>query len=791
MTRALFSLTIFAGSFLLFLIQPMVGKILLPALGGSSAVWTACMLFFQAALLAGYLYAEKCIRLLGCARQSMLHLMLMIGSWLLLPVNISLSGVELAHASPVSWLIGRLTFSIGLLFFLLAANAPLVQRYYAQSGQPDADDPYFLYSASNAGSLLALLAFPLIFEPLMGAAHLRQLWSAGYIFLTLFLSLCSFVTWNPAGVASNTKNEPGTPGQNKHDTGSLQNDDCSNTSAEIDFTEIIAHAELNKFLVPQQISWRQLIIWAFYGFVPCSIMLGVTTHITTDIASAPLLWIVPLAGYLSSFILVFAKTAFWRQIRWERYLFAVVLLAILMYYFVLNEPVWLSLSLHLLCMLLACMYFHSRLALSRPAVCHLNSFYVWMSAGGVAAGLFNSVFAPLFFETQSEYLLTLALTLATVSLTADYRLREGLTCRRETLISGLFSLTFCLLIYFSRKGADSLFSIDTGKQLVFLLFTLFFFFRQPVKTGTIMIIIFAMMQMVGSPADSRVIYRERTFFGILKVSRLATDGETRDPDLKIAGVADIFHRLHHGNTLHGVERRVKVRYQLPLSYYSREGPIGSLFKTGLVNRNCKNIGVIGLGCGTVAWYGRSWQHFDFFEIDPAVIRIAQNPDFFSFLSNSQASWRIIAGDARIMLQTVPDNSYDLMIIDAYSSGSVPMHLLTLQAFELYRAKIKDDGLIIFHISNRYLKLEPVIRRICDQLGLGCLEAFYEPEKNSIRYDWYDFDQMAGSHWVAASPGHEKLNMLSNTGLWKPLPAYAHYKMWTDDYANLLQVYNWR
>lgn len=757
---------------MLFLIQPMVGKILLPALGGAPAVWTACMLFFQAALLAGYLYAEKSIKLLGCARQSMLHLMLMVGSWLLLPVNINLSGVELAHASPVSWLISRLTFSIGLLFFLLAANAPLVQRYYAQSGQPDANDPYFLYSASNAGSLLALLAFPLVLEPLMGAVHLRQLWSAGYILLTLLLSLSSFATWKPSGFLP--------------DTGAAQNPDQGKESV----SEIVPAA--SKLLpAAQQISWRQIFVWAFYGFVPCSIMLGVTTHITTDIASAPLLWIVPLAGYLVSFILVFAKTAFWREICWERYLFPTSLLAIMMYYFVLNEPIWLSLGLHLLCMLLACMYFHSRLALSRPAVCHLNSFYVWMSVGGVAAGLFNSVFAPLVFKTQAEYLLTLVVTLITVSFTAGQRLREGLKRRHEILISGLFCLMFCMLIYFSHKGADFLFSINTAKQLLFLLFTIHFFFRRPISAGIVMIIIFTMMQMVGSPADSRVIYRERSFFGILKITRLATDGETRDPDLKIAGIADIFHRLHHGNTLHGVERRVKVRYQLPLSYYSREGPVGSIFKIGLVNRNCKNIGVIGLGCGTVAWYGRPWQHFDFFEIDPAIIRIAQNPDFFSFLSNSQASWRIIAGDARVMLQTVPDKSYDLMILDAYSSGSVPMHLLTLQAFELYRNKIKDDGLIIFHISNRYLKLEPVIRRICDQLGLGCLEALYMPEKDSIRYDWYDFDQMAGSHWVAASPGHEKLEMLKNTGLWQPMPAYDHYKMWTDDYANLLQVYKRR
>ncbi len=803
-TGALFTIGIFAGSFMLFLIQPIVGKILLPLLGGAPAVWTTCMLFFQAALLAGYLYADKSIALLGCNRQSVLHLMMMIGSWLLLPVSIDTAGLETAHASPANWLLSRLTASIGLLFFLLASNAPLLQRYYSQSGQPDAENPYFLYAASNAGSLLALLAFPFILEPFMGADSIRRLWSAGYILLTLILGACSFMIWKQADNKDfatfefENRDPLRHPGVCAPEGKSEDLRDCMQDSRlrgnggpltpSTGQDRLMNRKSGAGIMVP---GWSDNLRWAFYGFLPCSAMLAATTHITADIASAPLLWLLPLAGYLLSFILAFARSPYWRQIRWQRYLFPVTLLCLLMYYYVLTERAWLSIGTHLLFMLLTGMFFHSRLAAGAPPARFLNRFYVWISAGGVAAGLFNGILAPLLFKTQFEYFLTMLAAALTVAFLSDRQLNEGLTLRRETLVSLAFGLVFCLLTYYSRNGADELFSIDTAKQLFFSIFLIHLYYRMPFTAGASLLLIFVMLQAAGTPSETRVLHRERSFFGILKVSKLSTDGETRDSDLKIAGVVDIFHRLHHGNTLHGVERRVKVRERFPLSYYSREGPIGALFRTGLINRNCKNIGVVGLGAGTLAWYGRSWQSMDFFEIDPAMIRIARNPDFFSFLTDSQATWRIIAGDARVKLHEIPDNSYDLLIIDAYSSGSVPMHLLTLQAFELYRSKIRPDGLIVFHVSNRYLKLEPIIRRICDQLGMNCLEAFYEPERDSIRYDWYDQDQMAGSHWVAASPRREKLDLLKNTGLWKPMPEYANYKLWTDDYASLLQAYNWR
>lgn len=325
MTRFIFSLGIFVGSFLLFLIQPMVGKILLPGFGGAPAVWTTCMLFFQAALLAGYLYAERSIGILGFRRQSILHLLLLLGGIFLLPLDIDLSDIQNAVHQPTFWLFSRLSVSIGYLFFLIAANAPLLQRYYSYSGQNDASDPYFLYSASNAGSLLALLAYPFLFEPVLRVSQQKAFWSGLYL-LQIFLVFLCISRIKSNNVADIRENASG----------------------------------------PVKPPLKTAIVWAFLGFVPCSAMLAVTTHIATDIASGPLLWIFPLSIYLVSFILVFAKNPVWREIKWERRLIHGIVISIILYHFHLPEPFWLIIPLHFLTLFLVCMYFHGRLAKMRP-----------------------------------------------------------------------------------------------------------------------------------------------------------------------------------------------------------------------------------------------------------------------------------------------------------------------------------------------------------------------------------------------------------------------------------------
>jgi len=770
------------------MIQPMVGKILLPYLGGAAAVWTTCMLFFQLALLAGYLYAEKSIRYLGCQRQSILHLLLMTGAFILLPLHVDTSGAELAAATPTGWLLARLASSIGFLFFMIAANAPLLQRYYSETGQPDSDDPYFLYAASNVGSLLALLVYPFMFEPMLRLSEQQVLWSGVYILQTLLVMLCCLVLWR---AKPEKTGEPGANDASGCPAGAESETDIAFTNVD-DFVNRLIEQEKQdqqRSLDPTRPAWKTALYWCLLGFVPCSAMLSVTTHVATDIASVPLLWVLPLSLYLISFIMVFARTGYWRTIKWERYLFPAVLLAMMFYHFRIIEPIWFTIPVHLAVVFIICMYFHGRLADERPPVPQLNSYFVWMSTGGIAAGIFNSLIAPVFFVTQIEYACTLLVAACLCSYLSDSYFDHAHSAARRLLISGILLFLLFFPGWFDEKTLSRLMS-ENGMFMTFMtLVTLYVFnnFRRGAWALLLCISLAAFFQTISDP---KIVMIDRSFFGILRVTRLVNDGEVVDPDLKVDGVKDIFHCLSHGTTLHGIERKIDdMRMSYPLSYYAREGPVGSIFRVGNINRNFKNIGVVGLGCGTLAWYGRPWQHFDFFEIDQKVIEIAQNPEYFTFLKNSKASIRHIVGDARVSLQKIPDHSYDLLILDAYSSDAVPVHLMTLEAFKLYQSKIKVDGLLLFHISNRYFKLAPVIKRNCDELGIECLRSFDEPARYSIRYDWYDYDQINRADWIAAgNPKH--LAMLKLYAKWDEMEAASGYSLWTDDYANLLQIYMW-
>ena len=777
-----FTVCIFVGSFLLFMIQPMVGKILLPYLGGAPAVWTTCMLFFQLALLAGYIYAEKSIRYLGCQRQSILHLLLMTGAFILLPLHINTSGAEIAAASPTGWLLARLAGSIGFLFFMIAANAPLLQRYYSEAGQSDSADPYFLYAASNTGSLLALLAYPFLFEPMLRLSEQRALWSAVYVMQTLLVLLCCVILWR----ARPMKEEKPADAEEHHTVAAKDF-----TNVDDDFNRRVEEQkqEQQRALGPMQTTWKEALYWCLLGFVPCSAMLSVTTHIATDIASVPLLWVLPLSLYLISFIMVFARSGYWRAVRWERYLFPAILLAMLFYHFRIIDHIWFTIPVHLLVMFMISIYFHGRLADDRPPVAQLNSYYVWMSVGGILGGIFNSLLAPLFFTTQIEYAFTLLVAAALCSyLSAEYFDPTYSTARR-LLVAGAFMFLLFFPGWLKEINLSKLLN-ESGMFMTFLALLTLYVFNNFRRSAWALLLCISLATFFQTMTDPKIVMIDRSFFGILRVTRLANDGEVVDPDLKVEGIQDIFYCLSHGTTLHGVERKIDdMRMSYPLAYYAREGPVGSVFRVGNINRNFKNIGVVGLGCGTLAWYGRPWQHFDFFEIDHKVVEIAQNPEYFTFLKNSQASIRHIIGDARVSLQAVPDNTYDLLVLDAYSSDAVPVHLITLEAFKLYRAKVKPDGLLLFHISNRYFKLSPIIKRNCDEIGFACLRSFDEPSRYSTRYDWYDYDQLNRADWVAAgNPKH--LESLKIYAQWDEMEANPDYSLWTDDYANLLQIYMW-
>ncbi|HAE40347.1 MAG TPA: hypothetical protein DCG57_17190 [Candidatus Riflebacteria bacterium] len=758
MVAAIFSLSIFVGSFLLFLIQPMVGKLLLPAMGGAPAVWITCMLFFQLMLLGGYLYAEKALRYLGSQRQSTLHILLMTGGFILLPLNIDISAAGSAVNNPVTWLMIRLSASIGFLFFMISANAPLLQRYYSQAGQTDSHDPYFLYAASNTGSLLALLAYPLLIEPFMTLTVQRQLWSALYVLQTCLVTICCLVFWQ-----TGQRRQP----QNISDS------------------VIPAAAQ-------SQATWRQSLFWCLMGFVPCSAMLAVTTHISTDIASLPLLWVIPLSLYLISFILVFARSPRWREIRWENYMYPTALMAMIMYYLGLVERMWLTIPLHLLAMFLVCMYFHGRLANDRPAPVLLNSFYVWMSVGGVVGGLFNSILAPMLLATQAEYLLTLIVAVILASVMSRKLAVQDFSLARKCVIYALFLLAMVAMAWLD-EGNMKRFAQQGGIFLVPLgLLFIDAFFRMQKLVWVPLVILLAAGPFVQMKKTSDVVFTARSFFGVLKVARVTNQGKENDRDLAVSGLTDIFYTLQHGTTMHGIERRItSMRRAFPLAYYSRESPIGAAFRAGLVERRFRQVGVVGLGVGTLAWYGRPWQHFDFFEIDPKVVEIAEDAKLFTYLAKSKASWKNHVGDARVVLQGIPDHKYDLLVLDAYSSDAIPLHLMTIEAFRLYQSKTRPDGLMLFHVSNNYFDLAPVIKRICDELGLYCLISRDITTRYSLRYDWYDFAQIFNSQWVAVASDPSAFAAIKRYQRWEEIVVERACSLWTDDYANLFQAFSRR
>ncbi len=746
MTRSIFSLGIFVGSFLLFLIQPMVGKILLPGFGGVPSVWTTCMLFFQAALLAGYLYAERSINILGFRRQSMLHLLLLLGGMFFLPLDIDLSDIQNAVHQPTFWLFSRLTVSIGYLFFLIAANAPLLQRYYSYSGQNDASDPYFLYSASNSGSLLALVAYPFLFEPLLRVSQQKGFWSALYLIQIFLVFLCISRIKRP--------DEAELP-QQSSDAG--------------------------------QLPFKNALVWTFLGFVPCSAMLAVTTHIATDIASGPLLWIFPLSIYLVSFILVFAKNPVWREIKWERRLIHGVLLSIILYHFLVSDPVWLVIPLHFLTLFLVCMYFHGQLARMRPSAEHLNSYFVWISVGGIAGGVFNGLIAPIAFATQAEYVITMLIAGVAISIFTSNDAGHVFGKAEKTLLTTAY-LMLIITLHARFPDIESHFlPLGTMQLFAFTIVFLSLLFRFRAVKLALLIVVYITGQLLGT-AGSLNLLTTRSFFGILKVNRVISHDAEKFG--RAQAPVDVFYRLSHGTTMHGIERKVDIRPVFPLAYYSRESPIGAIFRAGRINRASQNIGIIGLGCGTLAWYGRPWQHFDFYEIDPEVIKIAENPAYFTYLKDCRASWKNIVGDARINLQAVPDKSYDLLVIDAYSSDAVPTHLLTVEAFRLYRSKLKDDGILALHTSNRYFDFLPVIRRICDEIRMRSMVGNDNPKNYSLRYDDYDMSMISRSQWVAATDSDAAAKLLKVFWRWESLPEKAGMDLWTDDHASLFQVYKW-
>jgi hypothetical protein len=720
-----FGATTFVASTLLFLVQPMFAKMVLPRLGGSPAVWSACVLFFQSVLLVGYLYAHLSVRWFGARRQAFMHLALMASAVLLLPLSLG-SSEPPPDGSPVLWLLITLTLRLGLPFFALSTMAPLVQRWYSTLPVPSAANPYFLYAASNVGSMLALLVYPFVLEPMWGTRTQTWAWSAGYVVLLALTGVCAFVLRRESSEVAPPAHTPG-------DT----------------------------------ISWPQRLRWTALAFVPSSLMLGVTTHISTDLASIPLLWVLPLAAYLLTFVIVFSARDRVPRTFIARALPPLVFVAFLSIAFQFHAP-WL-IAVHLGAFFAAALVCHDALARSRPPAEDLTTFYVWMSFGGMLGGVFNTLVAPVAFNGIFEY--PIVLVLACFARPSPAYRKGMLEPTGLLTVAGVTVFAASIGMWATGRPTPDvtltavviiaialLMAMSTGLNRV-----------APFNTLCCVAVVGLMVTTSTRTTYGNVVYAGRSFFGVSRVVE-ATDHSYR--------------LLQHGTTLHGRQNLPAGTVCQPQSYYDTAGPVGDLFLRS--GRTFQDVAVVGLGSGGLSCYATAGSRWTFFEIDALVERIARNAALFTFVPNSAGQIGIVIGDGRKGIESAAPASYDVVVLDAFSSDAVPAHLLTAEAIDAYLSRIRTGGLVVLHISNRYLDLEPVIGRLASDRGLAAL--------TNRNVDIPAADAARGrtaSQWVVIARDASLLSQVRALPGWRPLAQKDGVYAWTDDYSNLLHTIRWK
>ena len=725
---ALFTSTLFVSAFLLFLVQPMIAKMVLPLLGGSPMVWNTCMVFFQIALLAGYTYAHLASTWCSARAQVALHGVLLLLPFAVLPFVVHRDVVP-PEGAPVAWLLLFLTVTIGGPFFVLSTTASTFQRWFSRTNHPSALDPYFLYAASNMGSFAALIAYPAVVEPLLSLPNQGRLWTAGYAVFALLAAACAIVAWRG------------------HEAAPAGPDGAANAGAAV-------------AVLP---SSKQRARWVALAFVPSSLLLAITTYVSTDIAAVPLLWVVPLGLYLLTFVAAFSARAN-RLRRPASVMFPLVLvpLALVMCTGTML-PSALMLAAHVLAFVTAAFICHAELADGRPSPAHLTEFYFWISLGGMLGGLFNALAAPALFKSVAEYPIVLVLACFMMPARGDRAASAG---------DRLFDIGVPLAVGGCALAAARLFDGAAGLPWLLPAFSVpavmaFSQRRRPLRFGLSMgALLLAGMMFVHA---GQTLYAERTFFGLYRVQR---DGSGK------------YIALAHGTTLHGMQAVSGADRMEPLTYYHRLGPFGQAFDAFSRVSRVERAAVIGLGVGSLAAYAEPPQRWTFYEIDPAVERIARDTKYFTFLQHCGDTCRVVLGDARLSLAHNPDGQYDLLTLDAFSSDAIPVHLLTSEALSIYLTRLGPHGKMLFHISNAHLELAPIVARLAEEHSLVAMA-----QVDQRQPDWPV--SRAPSSWVAMARQKEDLGSLMTDARWTPLRSSAGTPLWTDDFSNILSVVQFR
>ncbi len=726
----LFALTIFTSAVLLFWLQPLFSKTILPLLGGSPSVWNTCMLFYQSALLVGYAYTHYSTKYVCPIRQAVFHLLLLLAAVLFLPLPTTERFPTPNLDTPIYWLLLQMGITIGLPLFVLSSNAPLIQSWYSKIQDNHSRDPYFLYAASNTGTLAVLLAFPFVIEPLFGIHLQTKLWSIFYIVFCALMIACVIVLW----IKRKTNNPV-----------------METETDEPDENDI------------EPPTWRQKLEWILWAFIPSGLLLGLTQYLTTDVASVPFLWVIPLAIYMATFAIVFSRQPIisHNMIRTVQPFILIPPLATIiagtgMFF-------WIDLFAHLPAFFIHCMFCHGELARRRPHPRYLTAYFFCLAFGGVLGSVFVTLIAPQIFLSVLEYPLLL-----TAMILVCWRWNPVSKTMPQTgtvaLLLGLLFLSVCLatgwISFISSSGVLALVMVSTligpailrnlqqsmPVRIAFLLIIIAgFYFTRPAKTG---------------------LYRSRDFFGAYRV----VHNQKWDQNV-----------LYVGTTIHGAQFRGPDLRDYPVGYFDPQGAVGDIFAIFHTAFPNANFAVFGLGVGTLAAYGQDEQTITYYEINPTVYDIAAESGYFTYLQDSQADINVIFGDARLTISNAEDHSYDMIVLDAFNSDSVPVHLLTLEAFKLYQSKLKSNGWIAVQISNRFLDLKPVISSVVDHYGWTALL-----HDETLTSDTQRNNRMSAS-WIVILQDDNFKDAFIELGVWKPLPEYETFSPWTDNYSNIISI----
>lgn len=714
---------IFVSASLLFAVQPLFTKLVLPRLGGSPSVWSVAMVFFQAMLLAGYGYAHLLTRFLPVRYAVAIHVAVMLLATIALPLSIAEGWGRPPNRGEAVYLIGLFSVSVGLPFFALAANSPLLQAWFARTDHPSAKDPYFLYAAGNVGSFLALLSYPLIVEPFTLLTAQRAFWSYGFYLLIALIALCGALVWTQVKRVTSAR---------------------------------VARAE------ERAPGIRDALIWTALAAVPSAFLIAVTSYISTDVGSTPLLWVIPLALYLATFVIVFqTRPIISRSFALKAQPVAVALLV----GFYLNgasDAIFAVIAVNLIAFFITALVCHGELARRRPAAQYLTAFYLWMSFGGMVGGIFAGLIAPYIFNWVAEYPLLIV---------AGLLCRPGVFSAEQQQSRVFWFVAFAIVMvaaqaYVTAHGivAETTLMAVAASALLLALVLL----RDPLKFAAVAGILLLMGYINQQDRGESV----RNFFGVHKIY------ETDNGKYRV---------LLHGTTVHGAEMTSRNTVRLPgarpvpLAYYHANSGLAKTVEAARKKKpGALNVAVIGLGTGALACYTRPGDNWTFYEIDQSIVDVASNLAYFTYKPICAPDAKLVLGDARLTITDAPNGAYDLIVVDAFSSDAIPIHLLTREAMAAYLAKLAPHGLIVMHISNRHLELASIVAGIAKANGLEArINSLQDEHENSALY-LYTSTVTAIARTPADFGGLES----AGSG-WEPLTPDPKQWIWTDDYSNVI------